>query len=104
MPLVGSKCEQTKQHAEHVLALRRPSHGLNVYRMKRKECCRDETSSRTPGGPLQHQKEQDNVQPMQQDVDVVVADGIQTEQLAVQGMRKPSQRMPVSLFGGGECP
>ena len=41
---------------------------------------------------------------MQKQVDVVRAGGIEVEQLAIQRVRKPCQRMPRADVIGGECP
>ena len=41
---------------------------------------------------------------MKQHVDVVVSGGMFAEQLAIEGVGQPGQRMPVGLIKAGECP
>ena len=56
------------------------------------------------GQPQEKQEEHDRVDCMEQDVYEVVRPWIESEQLDIQHMRQPCQRMPVGRVGRGERP
>src|SRR5208282_1184916 len=104
VPDVGIEGKQKEHHAQHVLPLGCPSHGLDVYRMKRKEGGNHQAAPAEPGGALEKQKEQDRIERVQQHTHVVVPGGIRAEEFAVESKGKPGQGMPVRLLIGGKGP
>ena len=54
--------------------------------------------------PEQQHEKQERVGRVKQDVDAMMRAGVQAEQLAVQHVRKPGQRMPVAGVPGREGP
>ena len=98
------QCEQKEQHAEHVLALRHPRDRFDVQRMQRKQRCYRQTRPGQSGRILQQQKQQHHIRRMQQKIDVMVPRGIKPKNLAIERMRQPRHRMPVSRMKRGERP
>src|ERR1039458_7228468 len=96
--------EQKKEHAQHIFSLGCPDHGLDVYGMKRKQGGDEQAAPGESRGTLQQQEKKHGVGRMQQDVDFMMGGWVQTEQLAIQSMGKPGQRMVVSGVIGCECP
>jgi hypothetical protein len=62
------------------------------------------TDSTLTGRPPQQKKQQHGISRVQQKICVVMASGVEVKELAVQGMRQPSQRMPVSIAKSGKRP
>ncbi len=96
--------KQEEQHAEHILALGGPGYRLDVDRVQGKQRGHAQTAPGKSGRPLQQQKKEHSIGRMQQKIYVVMAGGIEAKELAVQGVRQPGQRMPVSVAKGGERP
>ena len=63
--------------------------------MEREQRSHHPTASHVAGRAIQHPEEQQRIQQMNRDVDVVRAGGIVAEELPIQRMREPCQRMPV---------
>ena len=72
--------------------------------MKRKQGGDEQAAPGESGGGLEQQEKKHGVGRMQQDVDFMMGGWVQTEQLAIQSMGKPGQRMVVSGVIGCECP
>src|ERR1700676_2111423 len=69
------------------------------------EHCGDQkTAPQHARGLLQQPKQEQDVQGMNEQIADVVVSGVQAKYLAIQGMREPRQRMPVSLFVCGQRP
>ena len=104
VPVVSVKGEQEEQHAENILALCYPGHRFDIDRMQCEQRAHNQTGPGQPGRPPQQKKQQHCIGGVQQEIDVVVADRIELKDLAIQGMRQPSQRMPVSVAKSRERP
>ena len=57
-----------------------------------------------PVNHCKNKKQQQRIRGVQQNAGVMVTDRIELKQLAIEGVRKPGQRMPVRLIERGECP
>src|SRR2546425_980755 len=98
IPVIGSQGQQKEEHAQNVLALRGPGHRFDVNRMQGKKRSHRETSPRKTGWPLKDQEQQHRVDCVEQEIDVMMPVRIEPEQLTIQSVRKPSERMTVGLL------
>ena len=104
IPDVGVQCEQKKQHAQHVLALGGPGHGLDIDRVESEQSGDHQAAPSVSGCDLQKQKKKHGVGRVQQHIRVVMSGRFQAEQFAVESVGQPGERMPVRFVIGGECP
>jgi len=72
--------------------------------MKRKQRTNKQAAPGESRGSLQQQKKKHAVGGMEQDVDFVMSSGVQAEELAVERVREPRQRMIVGGVQGRERP
>ena len=72
--------------------------------MQRKQRRHHEAAAAEAGRSLQDPEQQHDIQHMQQHVHIVRAGRIQIEELAIQSVREPRQRMPRADAIGGEAP
>src|SRR5271166_103746 len=72
--------------------------------MERKQPSHHRAARGIAGCPLQDPEKQQHIQHMQNKVCVMVSGRVEPVKLAIRGVRKPSQRMPVALIKCGECP
>ena len=96
--------KQKKQHAQHVLPLGCPCHGLDVDGMKRKQSSDHEAAPAEPRGALEQKEEKHGVGRVQQDTHRVMSRRVQAKKLAVESVGKPGQGMPVRLIISGKSP
>src|SRR5664279_3569377 len=104
VPAICAQGEQKKQHAQRVLAFGDPSHRFDVDGMQGKQRGHHQAASGVTCRTQQYPEQQENVEHMQQQVDVVMSGRIQLKELAIQGVRKPGERMPGVHVERGECP
>ena len=101
---VHSKRQQAEKHAEGVLALRNPDHGLHAQGVDRKERRGKQAGQQGAGQPAQDEKEQRGGTGMQQDAGQVVAGGVEPEQGDIGQVRDPRQGVPVGGVAGCKSP
>lgn len=74
MPQIPEQAEEEEEHAQSVLALRNPSHRLNVHRMH------GEDQRRQPGArqaqPFEHLPQQAGTARMKKNIDEVIPRGV----------------------------
>src|SRR5580700_9247946 len=98
------ECEEKEEHAEHILALGGPGDRFDVDGVQGEQCGHQKTWPGRSGGPKQEQKKENGIRSVKQEIRVVMTGRIQVEELVVERMREPGQRMPVSLAKGCERP
>ena len=96
VPLVGSQGQEAEQRAQHGFAFRDPCDGFDIERMQRKQRRHHEAAAGVAGRALQDPEEQHGVDCMEQNVLVMRAGGIESEELNVDGVRHPGERMPIA--------
>ena len=101
---IGPERQQPEQGAQHVLALRDPGDRLDVQRMKREKRGRERARPARPGHPLQDPEEQDAVCGVQEQARQMMEARVQAEELAIEHVREPGQRVPVGRVAGREGP
>ena len=92
---VGGSAQQRQERAEDVLALGDPGHRLHVERVQGEERGHHGAAPGRAGERLQQGEEQCGVQGVEEDVGCVVAPGRQAEDLHVQHVGDPGDRVPV---------
>ena len=95
---VGPHRQQPEERAQQILALRHPRHRVHLQRMQGEQRRQDRAPPKRPRHPPEHQEDQDRIERVKQQVDQVMARRLQPEQLAVQHVGNPGQRMPVGLL------
>src|ERR1700685_4650104 len=72
--------------------------------MKRKQGSDHQAAPAKSRGALEQKKKKDSIRCVQQDIYVVMSNGVQTEEFVVKSVREPCQRMPVFVVIGGKGP
>src|SRR5437868_15289683 len=72
--------------------------------MNRKQRRHPEAAPLGAGGSQQQPEQQSNVQGVQQNADKMMAHGIQAEQLAIEHVGDPSERVPIGNIKSSESP
>ena len=72
--------------------------------MQSKESGYHRAAANVRGRAPEYPEEQQNVDGVQQQVYVVLPAGVQAEELTIERVGEPRQRMPVRSVVGGECP
>jgi hypothetical protein len=72
--------------------------------MKREKGSHEGASPPGPRHPLQDEKEQDRIDPVKEDIDEMVGTRAWPEELAVEHVREPRQRMPIRHGSRRESP
>ena len=101
---VGQQRQQREKGAQHVFALGNPGDGFHMQRMPGKQRGDERAGPQRPGQLEQQQQQQHGIRRVKQDIDTMLCPGVQSEQLAIQHVRKPRDRMPVAGVSGGESP
>ena len=105
---VGPQRQQEEQAAEHVFPLGDPGDRLGPQGMEPEEDGHQQARPQRGSHPPQGQEEHEHVDGVDQDVREVVAPGMlqafRAEDLAVEHVREPGQRMPVVVFQAREGP
>ncbi len=101
---VSSHGEHPEEGGEDVLSFRHPGHGLHMEGMEGEEGGHEGAWPEGAGHPVEDQEQQDRIDDVKEDIDQMVPSGFQPEELNVQHVGKPGQRVPVAGMGGGEGP
>ena len=104
VPPIRPNRAHPEEHAEHVLSLRRPGHGLDPQRVHGEQRGSERTGPYGPGHPLQGQEKQQHAARVQDQAVQMMKTSIQSKQLHVQHVRQPGHRMPVAEVSCAECP
>jgi hypothetical protein len=104
IPGIEEKGEHPEKGAQNVLAFSHPCDRLHVEGMERKKGGNKNALPVCPGHPEKEQEEQDGIERVEHNVHEVVGPRIESEQLDIQHMGQPCQRVPVGCVRGGECP
>ena len=104
IPSIHTDPSQKEKCAQHILSLGNPRHRLNVDGMKRKQQGHEQAWSDATRCPHQQQKKQDHIGCVNQQAGEVMSRRVLMEQLPVERVRKPGERVPVRLLGRGEGP
>ena len=102
--LVGQEREHPAQAGEHVLPLRHPGYGLDVKRMDGKERGNERRRAERARHARQRREQRQRAARVDDDVGPVVTGRVEAEQLAVQHVRDPRERMPVGGVAGRHRP
>src|SRR5271165_6768869 len=89
VPHIGMQRQEKEQHAQNVLALRRPGDRLDIDGMERKQGGDHQAAPAKSRDVLEEQEQKHGVTDMQQSIDGVMTRGIYTEECAVERMRQP---------------
>ena len=104
VPAIRGQREEEEEHAEDVLAFRDPGHRLDIDRMQSEKRGDREAAPSQARGTLQNQKQEHRVGGMEKHVDGVLTRRVQAENLAIESMREPGDRVPVRRFRGLKSP
>src|ERR1039458_3831842 len=104
VPGIRPNRQQEEERAEDVLALGSPSHRFDVQRMQGKQCRHQGTSPQRAGHAPQQQEEHKGISDVKAHTHQVGSSGLEAEELTVQHMGKPGQRMPVAGVAGLKGP
>jgi len=101
---VREQREEEKKSAQHILALGDPCDRFDVRGMPREQ----RRDRRAPPRPARHtqqrEKQQHGIRRVQQDVNEMLRAGTRAEQLPVEHVREPRERMPVRGVAAAERP
>ena len=106
---VGPQGQEEEQAAEHVFPLGDPGHRLGPQGMQPEEDGHQQARPQGGSHPPQGHEEHEHVDGVDEDAREVVAPGMllkafRAEDLAVEHVREPGQRMPVVVFQAREGP
>ena len=101
---VGQQGQHPEEGAEHVLALRHPGHRLHVQRVDGEERGHQGARPQAAREEGQGQEEQRDVGRVQRHARRVMARGVEAEELDVEHVRHPGERVPVGRLHRGEGP
>ena len=101
---VSPEREEAKEGAEDILAFGDPGDGFDVERVPGKKGGDEGAAPAGAGHAAQDGEKQQRVGEVQSQAGRMMAAGIECEQLAIEHVREPGQRMPISGMRGRECP
>ena len=101
---VGQEHPEEEHAAQHILALGDPGHRLDPQRVNREDERHEGAAPPHPGQRRQCSIAEQRRQGVQEHADQVMLARVQAEDLAVQHVRKPGERVPVGRVGLGEGP
>ena len=96
--------EHPEQAGQHVLPLRDPRDGLDPERVQREYRGDERAPPRGPGHAGEHLEEERGARRVEQDAGRMMAGRRQPEELSVEHVREPGERVPVGRVGCGERP
>ena len=101
---IGAEREQEEERAEHILALRNPGDRLDMQGMQREQRRHHEAAPEGTRHPPQQQEQQQRIGDMKPHTYQVLCPRLVAEELKVQHVGDPGQRMPVTGVAALECP
>src|SRR5208283_4151376 len=101
---ISPQRQEEKKRAQNILTLRNPGDGFDVQGMQREDGSYERTAPKGTRGAPQKQEQQERVGNVEQDIDQMLRPGVLAEELAIQLMGQPSQRMPIAGMGRRKGP
>ena len=96
--------EEAEAGAKDVFALGNPGNGFNVDGVQGEEGGNKGAAAERAGHSLKESKYQERVEGVEKKIGGMVSGWLEAEELAIEHVGEPGQRMPVAGVAGGESP
>src|SRR5215216_5347995 len=96
--------QQEKERTQYIFALGNPSDGFDTKRVQRKQRSDGGASPMCLGKGPQQKEEQDDIGDVECQANEMMRAGAQAEELAVEHVGQPCERVPIARVSGCECP
>jgi hypothetical protein len=101
---VGEEREEEKEGAQEILAFGDPGYGFDAERVPGEQCDNECAPPDRARQSVKQDKKQSTIDAMKQDVDEVMCSGIQAEELAIEHVGQPGDRVPIKRMSIDERP